>query len=106
MIQMYGVGKVAAVGRHLYNASHGMIDVMHERTNPPEMDEWEARETLAVPLFSPQTVPVSRRGRFAGYVLKALEARQISDDTAASLFGCDVADLEAALRSTRNFVLG
>jgi Zn-dependent peptidase ImmA (M78 family) len=104
VIQSYGVSKVAAA-RHLYNASHGMIDVIHERTDPPELDEWNGREMLAVPLFVPQTVPVSRRGRFAGYVLQALEAGQISRDTAASLFGCDIADLEAALRSTRNYVL-
>jgi Zn-dependent peptidase ImmA (M78 family) len=103
IIIKFGVSKTA-IARHLANASHNLIDVFSERLPEISLADWEGGESLAVPLFAPQEVPVSRRGRFAYYVLKAFEAHLISDDTAASLYGCDVNKLGAAIQSTRNYV--
>ena len=104
LISTFGVSRTA-VANHLLNASFNRIDVTEERISQPPSDEWEARESLAVPLFNPQTVPVSRRGRFAYCVFKAYRANLISADTAASLYQCRPDELDRALKSTENFVI-
>jgi Zn-dependent peptidase ImmA (M78 family) len=104
VITTFGVSKTAIVN-HLMNASHNEIDVSNQALVQVSTDEWEAAESLAVPLFDPQTVPISRRGRFAYYVLKAFEKKLISDDTAASLYQCQRNELDRALKSTRNYVV-
>jgi Zn-dependent peptidase ImmA (M78 family) len=103
VITTYGVSKTAVM-RHLANMSHNQVDVSSERLGEVSFDDWEGRELLAVPLFDPQDVPISRRGRFAYYVLQAFEANQISDDTAASLYGCELKSLGIALHSTRSYI--
>jgi Zn-dependent peptidase ImmA (M78 family) len=87
IITTFGVSKTA-IARHLYNVSHN-IDVLEERLRNLSFDEWDARESLAVPVFDPQDVPVSRRGRFAYYVYRAFEQHLISEDTAASCTGAN-----------------
>jgi Zn-dependent peptidase ImmA (M78 family) len=106
VIRRYGISRTAAT-MHLYNVSKGNIVFDHEQIDMIELaGEWEGAESLAVPVFSPKSVPVSRRGRFAGYVVKALDHRLISRDTAASLLGCNPAELDIAVQSTRNYVIG
>ncbi len=104
LIITFGISKTAAAN-HLMNASHNKIDVTEIGLPSISTDEWEAAESLAVPLFDPQTVPVSRRGRFSYYVLKAYEDERISADTASSLYQCQSSDLTRALNSTRNYVI-
>jgi Zn-dependent peptidase ImmA (M78 family) len=104
VITTFGVSKTAIVN-HLMNASHNKIDLSEQGLPSISTDEWEAAESLAVPLFDPQTVPVSRRGRFSYYVLKAYEDQRISDDTASSLYQCQRSELARALNSTRNYVI-
>lgn len=104
IITKFGVSKIA-IAHHLSNFSHNTIDVLGEHLAPISFDEWEARESLAVPVFDPTDVPVSRRGRFAYYVMKAFEKGLISADTAASLYKCKLGDLSAALASTKNYIL-
>jgi Zn-dependent peptidase ImmA (M78 family) len=104
VITTFGVSKVA-IAHHLSNASHNLIDVLGERLPYISYDEWEARESLAVPLFDPKDVPISRKGRFAYYVYRAFEKHLISDDTAASLYRCKLSDLSAALKSTKNYIV-
>lgn len=104
VVSTFGVSKTAIVN-HLMNASHNRIDMSRQETPSISTDEWEASESLAVPLFDPQTVPVSRRGRFSLYVMKAYESKRISDDTASSLYQCQRGELDRALNSTRNYVV-
>nr|WP_274617642.1 ImmA/IrrE family metallo-endopeptidase [Bradyrhizobium oropedii] len=104
IISTFGVSRTAIVN-HLMNASHNRIDMRQHEFPQIPTDEWEAAESLAVPLFDPQSVPVSRRGRFSQYVLEAYENKSISSDTAASLYQCQQSELERALNSTRNYVI-
>src|SRR5260221_1047360 len=105
VIRTYGISRTAAT-MHLYNVIRHNIGVDQQPLDMTELSgEWEGAETLVVPLFSPQSVPVSRRGRFAGYVVQALDKGLISRDTAASLFGCDQTELDKAVQSTRNYIL-
>jgi len=100
----FGVSKTALV-RHLANRSHNLLDASNERLPEISVADWEGRESLAVPLFAPQDIPVSRRGRFAFYILRAFEDKLISDDTAATLYGCGIDKLDDAIKSTRNYVV-
>jgi Zn-dependent peptidase ImmA (M78 family) len=104
VVATFGVSKTA-IANHLMNASHNRINVSNQAFTQILPDEWEAAESLAVPLFDPQTVPVSRRGQFAYYVLRAFEDKLISADTAASLYQCQRSELDRALKSTRNYVV-
>jgi Zn-dependent peptidase ImmA (M78 family) len=104
LITTFGVSRTA-IARHLSNSSHKALDVSSTRTGQFSTDDWEVRESLAVPVFAPQDVPISRRGRFAYLVYKAFKARLISADTAASLYRCKPNELQVALTSTENFLL-
>lgn len=103
VIETFGVSKTAAAN-HLLNASYNMVDMATYKPSRSFDDEWEGAESIAVPLFDPQTVPVSRRGRFASYVLETLERGLISRDTAASFYNCSLDELDRALGSVRNYV--
>ena len=98
-----GVSRTALM-RHLTNASANVISPVEGALPAISTDEWEANESLAVPLFKPQDVPVSRRGRFAHYVYEAHRRKAISDDTAASLFRCKPEHIAQALRRRRNWL--
>ncbi|MBR1285973.1 ImmA/IrrE family metallo-endopeptidase [Bradyrhizobium sp. AUGA SZCCT0177] len=103
VIATFGVSRTA-VANHLMNASHNRIDMLGQKLEQFSDDEWEAVESLAVPVFDPQRVPISRRGRFASHVLGAVDRELISRDTAASLYSCNLSELDRALKSTRNYV--
>ncbi len=51
-------------------------------------DSWRARENFTIDFFKPESVPFSRRGRFAYEVVVAAEQKRISTDTAALWLGC------------------
>jgi hypothetical protein len=103
VVTIFGVSKTA-LANHLMNVSHNQIVVDPKEVGYLDTDEWEASESLAVPVFNPQSVPISRRGQFANYVRKALQRGLISRDTAASLYQCALSDLDRAVESTKNFV--
>jgi Zn-dependent peptidase ImmA (M78 family) len=106
VMRTYGISRTAAT-MHLQNVIQEAIWADQERLDINEISgEWEGAETLAVPLFLPKSVPNSRRGRFAGYIVQALDKGLISRDTAASLFGCEPTELDRAVQSSRNYVLG
>jgi Zn-dependent peptidase ImmA (M78 family) len=104
LITTFGVSRTAIV-RHLFNSSHKAVDVDHVRINQISNDDWEVRESLAVSVFAPQDVPVSRRGRFAYLIYRAFNEHLISADTAATLYRCKLSELTTALKSTENFLI-
>ena len=57
--------------------------------------EWVGRESFTNDYFHPKSVPLSRRGLFAGYVVKCWSEKLISFDSAASYLSCEPAELEA-----------
>lgn len=103
VIEKFGVSRTATM-HHLENASHNNISTVEGGLGDLSIDVWEANELLALPLFRPQDVPVSRRGRFAYFIYKAHANKLISDDTAASLFRCKFAELPLALKTARELV--
>jgi len=56
--------------------------------NVEASDEWRGNEAFALDYFKPTHVRDSRRGLFAGLVIKAMRQRLISTDTAASYLEC------------------
>lgn len=60
-------------------------------------DEWKGRESFTVDIFRPKSVPQSRRGYFAALVVRALNERLISRDSAASFLGCAASELDESV---------
>jgi hypothetical protein len=56
-------------------------------------DDWKGRESFTNDFFVPNSVPISRRGYFALYVVEALRDRLISLDSAASFLQTSKEDL-------------
>ncbi len=52
LIETFGVSRTAIV-RHLFNASHNQIDLTTTRSNYVPVEDWEVRESLAVPVSKP-----------------------------------------------------
>lgn len=84
----YGVSFTAAKWQ-LVNAKVLPADFKFGKFDLSPSDEWKAREDYTLDYFPIDTVPHSRRGRFAGVVIAAMEAGLISDDSAASFLGCN-----------------
>jgi Zn-dependent peptidase ImmA (M78 family)/transcriptional regulator with XRE-family HTH domain len=57
-------------------------------------DDWRADENQTTDYFPVKTTPVSRQGRFTWVVLRALELRLISLDSAASFLNTTIHELE------------
>lgn len=57
-------------------------------------DDWKGRESFTADFFRPKQVPLSRRGRFAWYVVRAMKQNLISDDSAALFLGCSKDELK------------
>lgn len=83
----YGVSFTAAKWQ-LVNARIIPADFKFGKFDLSPNDEWKAREDYTLDYFPIDTVPLSRRGRFAGVVIDAVNAGLISDDSAASFLGC------------------
>lgn len=87
VMEYYGVSFTAAKWQ-LVNAGSLPADVKFGRFDPIPTDEWRAREDYTLDYFPIEDVPLSRRGRFVGVVIDAIDAGLISDDSAASFLGC------------------
>jgi Zn-dependent peptidase ImmA (M78 family)/transcriptional regulator with XRE-family HTH domain len=53
-------------------------------------DDWKGRESYTVDFFKPREVPISRRGRFAWYVLNAMRKKFVSEQSAALFLNCPI----------------
>ena len=83
----YGIGPGAAK-YHLANVYRNhfgreLPGTINDRKLPQPSDEWQAREEWTNVFFPISSVPESRRGRFAAYVVLAMQRGLISSDTAS-----------------------
>ena len=51
-------------------------------------DDWTGRESFTVDYFRPKSVPISRRGYFAYYIVEAVSRNLITAETAATYLAC------------------
>jgi len=65
-------------------------------------DEWKGRESFTNDFFRPESVPMSRRGVFAKYVVECLSRKLISDDSAASFLGCTEQELKSNIDTIKS----
>jgi Zn-dependent peptidase ImmA (M78 family) len=95
VMEHFGISYMAA-RYHIWNAMDRTIDLesLTGVDNQPT-DEWKGRESFANEYFRPESVPISRRGHFAGGVVRAERARLISLDTAALYLRCTPSEYEA-----------
>jgi len=85
---------VTAARRHVENVCHIVV-----RPQPRDMtfhpsDDWRADENHTIDYYPIKTTPKSRQGRFTWVVLRALDLRIISLDSAASFLNADTEKLD------------
>ena len=90
--ERFGIS-VTASKAHVQNVCR--YRVAPGRRMPVISDEWKAQENYTNDYFPIRTTPVARRGRFAWAVVRSMERRLISLDTAATLLATDPDTLSA-----------
>jgi Zn-dependent peptidase ImmA (M78 family) len=68
---------------HVANVTGVPVSSVAHPGNVDADDSWQAAENLTIDVFPLDSTPISRRGRFAEYVVKANQRAEISADTAA-----------------------
>jgi Zn-dependent peptidase ImmA (M78 family)/antitoxin (DNA-binding transcriptional repressor) of toxin-antitoxin stability system len=98
--ELFGIS-ISASNAHVRNVCKIMVPPAGRRRMPSPSEELQAREDSTNAYFPLASTPESRRGRFARVVVQALDARAISEDTAATLLKVEA----AVLRERRAQVL-
>lgn len=99
--ERFGIS-ITASRAHVQNLCHFQAPSPRGRFLPGPSEEWKACEDYTNDFFPLAETPVSRRGRFAGTVVRALEERVISLDTAATLLRTDAVTLDGRKADIRN----
>lgn len=99
--ERFGIS-ITASRSHVQNLCRFQAPPSGRRPLPGPSDEWKAREDYTNDFFPLPNTPISRRGRFAWTVVRALEQRMISLDTAATLLKTDAATLDRREADVRN----
>ena len=101
VIQAFGISHTAAQ-YHVFNA-HYSGDSLPEWTEQLDpADEWLIAEDFTLDYFPVVSVPLQRRGRFAGLVAECHQRRMLSSQTAALYLGCDEQDFLDNVGSIRD----
>ncbi len=99
--ERFGIS-ITASRAHVQNLCQFRVSHSGRRQLPGPSEEWKAREDYTNDFFPLPGTPISRRGRFAWTVVRALEERMISLDTAATLLKTDVSTLDQRKSDVRN----
>lgn len=88
----FGISATAAK-YHVGNITgHDVSNVRPSSLGEPD-DHWSAMENLAVDYFPIKSVPISRRGKFAWYVVKSYLQKEISLDSAAAYLDAESSEV-------------
>jgi hypothetical protein len=93
---------VTAARAHVGNICRIRVPTTINRRLPDPSTEWRVREDYTNDYFPLASTPISRRGRFAWVVLRALEERVVSLDTSATLLNASLEEIEARKSSVLN----
>lgn len=105
VMSKYGISKTSATF-HLENAYDRKVDLSafrlashrgEKNIHIEPSDDWIAGEDLAIDFFKPESVPISRRGRFAAFVAREVKLGLCSKDSAAALLRCSPREIDTAL---------
>jgi hypothetical protein len=101
VMEAFGISFTSAKFQ-LWNALERKISLEAFAVNDTEpTDDWKGRESFTIDYFKPKDVPLSRAGRFAWYVVQALDKNLISLQSAASYLKCSEKELLANLAVIR-----
>lgn len=92
VMSKFGISATAAK-HHVQNVTGLDTTSISNRDLPAPEDHWVAMENLMLDFFPTNTVPLSRRGKFAWCVAKAYQLNQISLDSAISYLGSNADSL-------------
>ena len=65
-------------------------------------DEWSGKESFTIDYFKPDSVPISKRGRFACLVVQSMAANLLTEESAAAYLGCSVDDYRSNIDVIRD----
>ena len=103
VMEVFGLSYTAA-RFHIFNSLSKTIDLEQlTSTGYSIADNWQAQENFTVDFFKPESVPFSRRGRFAYEVVKAEETRKISTNAAAIWLGCSTLEYQKEKETIKSF---
>ena len=101
VMQTFGISRTAAQ-YHVFNA-HYRENILPEWTEQLDpADEWLIAEDFTLDYFPVGSVPLQRRGRFAGLVAECHQRRMLSSQTAALYLGCAEQDFFDNVESIRD----
>jgi Zn-dependent peptidase ImmA (M78 family)/transcriptional regulator with XRE-family HTH domain len=91
VMDRFGISATAAK-YHIRNVTG--LDVSHVALSslPTASDDWIGRENLTVDYFRPSSTPISRRGKFAWFVVSVWKKKLITLDTASLYLKCSEDD--------------
>ena len=93
VVSKYGIS-VTAASYHVVNASHQSVDPPWG-VPPDNGGDWKGVENFAVDFFPIYSTPITRRGRFAGLVVKACRRGLISTESAAEYLCCSANEFQS-----------
>lgn len=94
----YGIS-AAAAKHHVYNVAGLQTAQLHSSSLPTPANDWVSAEDMSIAFFPIDTTPITRRGKFAWFVAKALASGLITDDTAASYLKCEKGEISEHLNT-------
>ncbi|HPW60280.1 MAG TPA: ImmA/IrrE family metallo-endopeptidase [Candidatus Rifleibacterium sp.] len=93
VMEIFGLSYTAA-RFHILNSCKTIDLEQLTSTGCSVSSDWQAQESFTIDFFKPESVPFSRRGRFAYEVVMAEEMRKISTNAAAIWLGCSTQEYQ------------
>ena len=87
VMQTFGISHTAA-RYHVFNAHYRQDDLPVQIELPGPEEDWLTAEDFTLDYFPIQSVPLQRRGRFAGLVAECYQRGLLSSQTSALYLGC------------------
>lgn len=97
VMETFGLSYTSAM-YHIWNASNRSIskEELVVRDYLPT-DDWKGRESFTIDFFKPDTVPITRRGKFSCLVQQAQRENLITRETASMYLDCTLDEYEEAM---------
>lgn len=101
VMQTFGISWTAA-RYHVSNAYYRTTSLPQSMAQLYPSEEWLIAEDFTLDYFPVDSVPLQRRGRFAGLVAECHQRRMLSSQTGALYLGCDEQDFLDNVDSIRD----
>lgn len=102
VMTMFGISYTAAKWQIANATKIPFADMARAPVDVVPSADWIAAENTTADYFPIGSAPISRRGKFAYFVIGLLDERRITLDSAASLLSCDPNDIRNAIDDVKS----